>query len=208
MNIHPGLFFSNIMKKKLVFATNNLHKLEEIKAVVGSSFEIISLAEAGFAGDIPEDHDTLEENAMQKARFVKTRTGLDCFADDTGLEIDALGGRPGVYSARYAGPQCNASDNIAKVMDELKGVENREARFRTIIALILDGREYFFEGVAHGQIITENRGKGGFGYDPIFLPQGYQETFAEMELSHKNKISHRSRAMNKLIDFLHTQSDE
>lgn len=196
------------MKKKLVFATNNPHKLEEIKAVVGSSFEIISLDEVGFSGDIPEDHDTLRENALQKARYIKSATGLDCFADDTGLEIDALDGRPGVYSARYAGPQCLASDNIAKVMDELSHEQNREARFRTIIALILDGREYFFEGVAQGQIIYEKRGKSGFGYDPIFLPEGYDQTFAEMDAKLKNKISHRRHAMTKLLDFLLNRNDE
>jgi XTP/dITP diphosphohydrolase len=194
------------MKKKLVFATNNPHKLEEIRAVVGSFFEIISLDEAGFSGDIPEDHDTLRDNALQKASFIKSATGLDCFADDTGLEIDALDGRPGVYSARYAGPQCLASDNIAKVMDELTGEQNREARFKTIIALILDGREHFFEGVAQGQIITEKRGKSGFGYDPIFLPEGYDQTFAEMDAKLKNKISHRSRAMTKLIAFLNKKA--
>lgn len=190
------------MKKKLVFATNNPHKLDEIKAVVGSSIEIVSLVEAGFCGDIPEDHDTLEGNALQKARFIKSATGLDCFADDTGLEIDALDGRPGVYSARYAGPQCKASDNIARVMNELTDVQNRSARFRTIIALVMDGKEHFFEGVASGRIINEKLGNSGFGYDPIFMPQGYEETFAEMQAKLKNEISHRSLAMKRLIAFL------
>lgn len=190
------------MERTLVFATNNRHKLEEIKAVVGNEIRILGLDEAGFEGEIPEDHDTLEGNALQKARYIKGKTGHDCFADDTGLEIDALDGRPGVYSARYAGPQCNAEDNINKVLLEMQGIRQRSARFRTVIALLMNGREYLFEGVAEGQIITEKRGGSGFGYDPIFLPENQNHTFAEMDLSLKNNISHRAKAVKKLVDFI------
>jgi XTP/dITP diphosphohydrolase len=190
------------MKQKLVFATNNRHKLDEIRAVAGNQIEILGLDEAGFEGEIPEDHDTLEENALQKARYIKGKTGYDCFADDTGLEVDALDGRPGVYSARYAGPQCNAEDNIRKLLAEMQGVGQRSARFRTVIALIMYGKEFLFEGVADGQIITEKRGDSGFGYDPVFLPENHSLTFAEMDISLKNKISHRAKAVSKLVDFL------
>jgi XTP/dITP diphosphohydrolase len=190
------------MKQKLVFATNNRHKLDEIRAVVGNQIEILGLDEAGFEGEIPEDHDTLIENALQKARYIKGKTGYDCFADDTGLEVDALDGRPGVYSARYAGPQCNAEDNIRKLLAEMQGVGQRSARFRTVIALIMYGKEFLFEGVADGQIITEKRGDSGFGYDPVFLPENHSLTFAEMDISLKNKISHRAKAVSKLVDFL------
>jgi XTP/dITP diphosphohydrolase len=190
------------MKQKLVFATNNRHKLDEIRAVAGNQIEILGLDEAGFEGEIPEDHDTLEENALQKARYIKGKTGYDCFADDTGLEVDALDGRPGVYSARYAGPQCNAEDNIRKLLAEMQGVGQRSARFRTVIALIMNGKEFLFEGVADGQIITEKRGDSGFGYDPVFLPENHSLTFAEMDISLKNKISHRAKAVSKLVDFL------
>ncbi len=193
------------MKRKLVFATNNLHKLEEIRNVEGLNTEVLSLRDIGFEGDIPEDHDTLRENALQKARYIHDRFGLDCFADDTGLEVDALGGRPGVLSARYAGPQCNPEDNIRKLLNELHGKALRTARFRTVIALIMDGEEHFFEGVAEGEILSEKRGTDGFGYDPVFLPACYRETFAQMSLPLKNKISHRARAMEKLIGFLKTE---
>jgi XTP/dITP diphosphohydrolase len=190
------------MKQKLVFATNNRYKLDEIRAVAGNQIEVIGLDEAGFEGEIPEDHDSLEENALQKARYIKGKTGYDCFADDTGLEVDALDGRPGVYSARYAGPQCNAEDNIRKLLSEMQGIRQRSARFRTVIALIMNGREYLFEGVAEGQIITEKHGGSGFGYDPVFLPENHRHTFAEMDISLKNKISHRAKAVSKLVDFL------
>jgi XTP/dITP diphosphohydrolase len=189
-------------KKKLVFATNNAHKLDEVRNVEGLNFEILSLKDIGFDGDIPEDFNTLRENAMQKARFIHDKYGMNCFADDTGLEIDALDGRPGVMSARYAGPQCNAEDNMAKVLEELKGRIIRKARFRTVIALILDDEEHYFEGVVQGEILSEKRGDSGFGYDPIFLPACYTHTFAQMDLSLKNKISHRAKATGKLIEFL------
>lgn len=189
-------------KKTLVFATNNAHKLEEVRGVEGLNFEILSLKDIGFDGDIPEDHDTLKENAMQKARHIHDRFGMNCFADDTGLEIDALGGKPGVLSARYAGPQCNAEDNIRKVLAELKGKIIRKARFRTVIALILDGQEHYFNGVVEGEILSEKHGDSGFGYDPIFLPACYTHTFAQMDSSLKNKISHRAKATQKLIEFL------
>ena len=194
-------------KKKLVFATNNAHKLEEVRGVEGLNFEILSLKDIGFEGDIPEDHDTLKENAMQKARFIHDRYDLDCFADDTGLEIDALEGRPGVLSARYAGPQCNPEDNIRKVLEELKGKIIRKARFRTVIALILDGQEHYFNGVVEGEILSEKHGESGFGYDPIFLPACYAQTFAQMDASLKNKISHRAKATQKLIEFLQERGE-
>ncbi len=189
-------------KKKLIFATNNRHKLEEVKVVEGLNFEILSLNDAGFEGDIPEDYDTLRENAMQKARFVHDKLGMDCFADDTGLEVDALGGRPGVKSARYAGPQCNSEDNIQKLLGELKGKIIRKARFRTVIALILNNEEHFFEGVAEGEILSSKQGEEGFGYDPVFLPACFTQSFAQMDMQVKNKISHRAKATGKLIDFL------
>jgi len=189
-------------KKILVFATNNAHKINEVKNVEGLNFEILSLKEAGFEGEIPEDFDTLKENAMQKARFIHQKSGVDCFADDTGLEIDALNGRPGVLSARYAGPQCNAEDNIQKVLKELKGKIIRKGRFRTVIALIFNGNEHFFEGVVEGEILSEKRGESGFGYDPIFLPACFTHSFAQMDISLKNKISHRAKATGKLIEFL------
>lgn len=192
------------MKRKLVFATNNLHKLEEIRSVAGLDIEILSLNEIGFQGEIPEDFETLHENALQKARFIKDKTGMDCFADDTGLEIDALQGRPGVKSARYAGPQCKSEDNIRKVLSELENVSLRSARFKTVIALIMDGQEYFFEGSVEGEIIHDKQGASGFGYDPIFQPEGHSQTFAEMSSEDKNKISHRARAVQQLIAFLKT----
>lgn len=190
------------MKRKLVFATNNPHKLEEIRSVAGLDIEILSLNEIGFQGEIPEDFETLHENALQKARFIKDKTGMDCFADDTGLEIDALQGRPGVKSARYAGPQCNSEDNIRKVLSELGNTSKRSAHFKTVIALIMGERELFFEGVVEGEIINQKHGKSGFGYDPVFKPEGHSQTFAEMSSEDKNKISHRARAAQRLIEFL------
>jgi XTP/dITP diphosphohydrolase len=189
-------------KKQLIFATNNAHKLDEVRNAEGLNFEILSLKDIGFDGDIPEDFDTLRENAMQKARFIHNKFGMDCFADDTGLEIDALDGRPGVLSARYAGPQCNSEDNIQKVLQELKGKIIRKARFRTVIALILNNETYYFEGVVQGEILSEKRGESGFGYDPVFLPACFTHTFAQMDLTLKNKISHRAKAVGKLIEFL------
>jgi XTP/dITP diphosphohydrolase len=187
---------------KLVFATNNKHKIREISDLLDDRFEVTGLAEIGITEDIPEDADNLADNAMFKARYVHERTGLNVFADDTGLEVDALGGAPGVYSARYAGTSKDPSDNIIKLLKELEGVEDRKARFRTVIALIYDNSEYFFEGKVEGEIIKMRRGSGGFGYDPVFIAEGYDLTFAEMPLSEKNKISHRAMAMRKLIAFL------
>lgn len=187
---------------KIVFATNNLHKLEEINRILAGKHEIISLEKIGCHDDIPEDHDTLQDNALQKARYVKEHYGYDCFADDTGLEIEALGNRPGVYSARYAGPAKEAEDNMKKVLEEMQGMTNREARFRTVIALLLNGKEYLFEGSVQGNILTEKHGQTGFGYDPIFQPLGYSQSFAEMPMDEKNKISHRGRAVQKLYEFL------
>jgi XTP/dITP diphosphohydrolase len=188
--------------KELVFVTNNLHKLKEISEIIGDEFRIISLAEIGCYDDIPEDAATLEGNASYKARYVYNKYGRDCFADDTGLEIDALEGRPGVRSARYAGEDCNPENNIRKVLGEMEGQTERQARFRTVISLIRKGIEVQFEGTVEGVILYEKRGKEGFGYDPVFLPDGYQLSFAEMPLEEKNKISHRARATRKLIDHL------
>jgi XTP/dITP diphosphohydrolase len=188
--------------KELVFVTNNSHKLKEISEVIGSEFYITSLVDIGCKDDIPEDAETLEENASFKAWYVYNKYGIDCFADDTGLEINALEGRPGVRSARYAGEDCISENNIRKVLSELEGKTDRKARFRTVISLIRGGIEIQFEGTVEGVILSEKRGKEGFGYDPVFLPDGYELSFAEMPLEEKNKISHRARATRKLIDHL------
>lgn len=190
---------------RLVFATGNRHKLNEIQQVVGSRFHIDGLADIGFTGDIPEEQDTLEGNAVQKAMYIYERYGVDCFADDTGLEIETLGGAPGVYSARYAGEACSFEDNMNKVLSSMNGMENRKARFRTVIALVERGQVTSFEGEIRGSITPEKHGKLGFGYDPIFLPQGYNRTFAEMELTEKNSISHRALAVMKLVEYLRTR---
>ena len=187
---------------KLYFATNNIHKLKEVQEVVGDSFQIESMRSLGINEDIPEDQQTLEGNALQKARFLSDRTGESCFADDTGLEVDALNGAPGVYSARYAGDAKNSFDNMALLLKNMSGKQNRKARFRTVIALILDGKEYLFEGIVNGTIAEEPRGTAGFGYDPLFVPDGYSTTFAEMDSEAKNAISHRGRAVEKLAAFL------
>lgn len=187
---------------ELIFATNNTHKIREIQEILGSSFIIKSLKETGIDTEIPETSDTLEGNASQKARFIYGLSGMNCFADDTGLEIDALGGRPGVYSARYAGPQCSFDDNIEKVLQEMKGISDRRARFRCVISLILEGTEFTFEGTVSGIILQSRRGTSGFGYDPLFLPDGYQQSFAEMPPYLKNGISHRGRAATALEHFL------
>lgn len=187
---------------KLYFATNNIHKLKEVQEVVGDSFQIESMRSLGINEDIPEDQQTLEGNALQKARFLYDRTGESCFADDTGLEVDALNGAPGVYSARYAGDAKNSFDNMALLLKNMSGKQNRKARFRTVIALILDGKEYLFEGIVNGTIAEEPRGTAGFGYDPLFVPDGYSTTFAEMDSEAKNAISHRGRAVEKLAAFL------
>ena len=190
------------MKSKLVFATNNLHKLTEVKDIVSSDINIISLADIHCMEDIPETAGTLEGNALLKAHYVKSHYGVDCFADDTGLEVEALGGAPGVYSARYAGPAHNSGDNIRKLLQALAGQSNRKARFRTVIALIINDTEYLFEGIIDGQITDSPRGANGFGYDPVFVPDGYTETFAELSETAKNTISHRARAVQQLAVFL------
>ncbi|RGN51372.1 MULTISPECIES: non-canonical purine NTP diphosphatase [unclassified Bacteroides] len=189
---------------KLVFATNNQHKLEEVSAILGNSIELLSLKDINCDTDIPETADTLEGNALLKAQYIYNNFGINCFADDTGLEIEALNNEPGVYSARYAGENKNPEANMLKVLDNLREKENRKARFRTVIALILNGKEYLFEGIINGKITNSKQGSAGFGYDPIFMPEGYNETFAELGNNIKNKISHRALAINKLSDFLKT----
>ena len=188
--------------RDLVFATNNPHKLTEVQHLLGDSFHLLSLKDINFYEEIPEDYDTLEQNASQKAWHIFNISQRNCFADDTGLEVDTLNGRPGVYSARYAGDTKDPKENIKKLLIELRGVENRKARFRTVIALIIDGKEYLFEGVVNGKIIEKEHGQDGFGYDPVFLPDGYSTTFAEMNLDQKNRISHRAVAVGLLVDFL------
>lgn len=187
---------------KLIFATNNEHKAEEIRAVLGDSYEILTLREAGIDIDIPEPHDTLEENASEKSRTITRMTGLDCFSEDTGLEVEALGGEPGVKSARYAGPSRSFDANIEKLLEKLKGRPDRRARFRTVISLITDGHERQFEGICEGTITAERRGAKGFGYDPVFLPNGAHTTFGEMDMEEKVRYSHRSKAVEKLVTFL------
>jgi len=193
------------MTHELIFATNNLHKITEIQSLIGDNFILKSLQQIGCTEDIPETAPTLEGNALLKAQYIYNKYGKNCFADDTGLEIESLDGRPGVFSARYATDGHDFEANIDKVLEELQGVENRDARFRTVIALILDGSVHYFEGIVNGEIIAERKGTKGFGYDPVFLPNGYDQTFAEMPLSEKNKISHRARAVNKLVDFLNSK---
>ena len=191
------------MKKRLVFATNNAHKLEEIRAILGNSIEILSLADIHCHADIPETADTLEGNARQKSRYVYEHYGLDCFADDTGLEVESLGGAPGVYSARYADGQGHDSQaNMNKLLKEMEEKNDRKAQFRTIISLIEKGEERQFEGIVKGQITREKRGESGFGYEPIFQPDGYETTFAELGSDIKNRISHRARAVAALCDYL------
>ena len=187
--------------KKLIFATNNLNKLKEIRNAV-SNYEIISLDEMGINEEIPETGKTLHDNALQKAVYIYNKTGKDCFADDTGLEIAALDNRPGVYSARYAGDNCSPDDNMSRVLNELKDKRDRNALFRTVIALIINGEKYFFEGSIDGTILEKKTGSDGFGYDPIFQPNGFDLSFAEMSLGQKNSISHRANAVKKLIHFL------
>ena len=195
--------------KTLVFASNNAHKLEEIRAILGNKFDVKSLKDIGCNVDIPETGTTFRENALQKARYVKEHFGFDCFADDSGLQVEALGGEPGVYSARYAvknGRQVTAGNkddaNMDVLLEKLAEEENRKACFRTCIALIYEGGTHFFDGVVEGHIITEKRGDGGFGYDPLFVPDGYEKTFAEMGNEVKNNISHRAKAVEKLAEFL------
>ena len=192
-----------MMKRKLVFDTNNAHKLEEVAAILGDQVELLSLNDIGCQADIPETAATLEGNALLKSSYIYKNYHLDCFADDTGLEVEALNGAPGVYSARYAGGEGHdAQANMLKLLHELEGKENRKAQFRTAISLILDGKEYLFEGVIKGEIIKEKRGDSGFGYDPVFMPEGYDRTFAELGNDIKNQISHRALAVQKLCEFL------
>lgn len=186
----------------IIFATNNQNKVNEVRAVLGDIFNIITLKEGGIDIDIPEPHDTLEANATEKSKTIFNLTNKNCFSEDTGLEVYALNGEPGVKSARYAGESRSFDDNIDKLLHNLKSVANKTAMFRTVISLILDGREYFFEGVCPGKIIAERRGDNGFGYDPVFVPDGSDKTFAEMDMEGKNKFSHRKKAMEKLIAFL------
>lgn len=189
---------------KLVFATNNLNKLKEVKKLIPSHITLLSLADIGCKEDIPETQATIEGNAMQKAEYLKTRYGYDCFADDTGLEVEALNGEPGVYSARYAGSQRDANDNMIKLLDNLKDKSNRKAHFKTVIALHLNGKLQTFTGICKGKITKQRQGEKGFGYDPIFKAEGYQKTFAEMTLKEKNKIGHRGKAVQLLINYLNT----
>ena len=189
--------------RRLIFASNNKHKLVEVRAALEGIVEVVSLAEAGLEGEIPETANTLQGNALQKAQWVWKRSHTDCFADDTGLEVDALGGAPGVYSARYAGEHCSFDDNIDKLLAALDGQSNRKADFRTVICLIENGKECYFEGRVDGQILSERHTNGeGFGYDPIFMPDRFALSFAEMPLDVKNLISHRGLAVKKLCDFL------
>jgi XTP/dITP diphosphohydrolase len=186
----------------IIFATNNQNKVEEVRAVLGSRFNIITLKEAGIDIDIPEPHDTLEANASEKSKTIFAITNKNCFSEDTGLEVVALNGEPGVKSARYAGESRSFDDNIEKLLTKLAASDNKTARFRTVISLILDGEEYLFEGICDGTIIAERKGDNGFGYDPVFVPDGSDKTFAEMDMAGKNKFSHRKKAMEKLVTFL------
>ena len=195
------------MKKKLVFATNNAHKLEEIRAMLNEKVEILSLTDINCHVDIPETADTLEGNAYLKAKYIYTHYGLDCFADDTGLEVEALDGAPGVYSARYAGDGHDSQANMQKLLKEMEEKNNRKAQFRTVISLIEKGEERRFEGVVKGEITTERRGDSGFGYDPIFQPEGFDETFAELGSEIKNKISHRAKAVEALCNYLSQKNE-
>lgn len=190
------------MIREIIFATNNRHKLDEVQEMLPTTTKLITLLEAGISEDIVEDGLTLEENALIKARYVHRKTGKDCFADDTGLEVDALDGAPGVFSARFAGLDHDFEANNILLLKKLDGVLDRRARFRTVIALIKENREYLFEGIVDGTITLEKWGEGGFGYDPLFVPVGQEKTFAQMTAEEKNRISHRGRAISKLVDFL------
>ncbi len=188
--------------KEIIFATNNLHKLLEINQIISDQFKVLGLKDIGFDEDIPETEPTIEGNALQKATHIYMRYSKDCFADDTGLEVDALNGAPGVYSARYAGPDCSYADNVNKLLEAMQGKGNRKARFKTVIACFLNGKTYAFEGIVNGQILLKPQGGGGFGYDPVFMPDGFDQSFAEMSAKLKNSISHRGIAVNKLVNFL------
>ena len=192
-------------KDTLIFATNNQHKVEEILSVTGDQFNITTLKDAGINIDIPEPHDTIAANASEKSKTIFQLTKQNCFGEDTGLEVEALNGEPGVKSARYAGDEKSFDANIDKLLFNLKGKENRNAQFKTVMSIIWNGKEYLFEGITKGSIIYERRGKHGFGYDPVFVPQGSSKTFGEMELAEKNLFSHRRKAMDQLIEFLKRQ---
>jgi XTP/dITP diphosphohydrolase len=187
---------------KLCLATNNAHKVEELQSLLGEKFQLQTLNEIGCFDDIPETTDTFDGNSLQKAMYVWERFKIDCIADDSGLEVDALNGEPGVFSARYAGEHGNHEKNMAKLLQNLEGIENRSAQFRCVITLIINGASNHFEGIIRGKIISEKRGLKGFGYDPIFVPEGYERTFAEMSIEEKNPISHRGLAVAKMIEFL------
>ena len=190
------------MSRKLVFATHNAHKVDEVRAILPASVELVGPAALGCHDEIPETGNTLRDNALQKVQYIHDRFGVDCFADDTGLEVEALDGAPGVYSARYAGEPADFAKNRAKLLAALAGISNRRAQFRTVVSLILNDKTYFFEGIVTGRIIAEERGVGGFGYDSVFVPDGYDKTFAELPAAVKNSISHRARAMEQLTNFL------
>ena len=187
---------------KLCFATNNTHKIKEVQQLLGGAFEVVGLKAIDCTEELPETQETIAGNSAQKAQFVYQNYGVNCFADDTGLEIEALRGEPGVHSAHYAGPERDSRANMAKVLKKLTGISNRQAQFRTVITLIMDEQEHTFEGIVPGAIAEAASGEAGFGYDPIFIPQGYKQSFAEMTLEEKNQISHRAKAVRKLVDFL------
>lgn len=189
---------------QLVFATNNLNKLKEVQSLIPKRIKLLSLNDIGCFEDIPETQDTIEGNAIQKATYIKQHYGYDCFADDTGLEVEILNGEPGVYSARYAGPQRNANDNMDKLLDALQNQTNRKAQFKTVIALNINNKTHTFTGICKGEITTTKHGQNGFGYDPIFKPATYQQTFAEMDLALKNTIGHRGKAVSLLVEFLNS----
>ena len=190
-----------------IFATNNKHKLEEVQYILKDIVRISGLDELGFSDEIPEEQETLNGNAAQKAMFIYNKFGVNCFADDTGLEIEALNGEPGVYSARFAGENCTFDDNINLVLKKMTGMRNRKARFRTVIALVEAGNVLFFEGAINGTIITEKRGNKGFGYDPVFIPEGFDRTFAEMSMNEKNSVSHRAKAVAALYNYLKSKNE-
>jgi XTP/dITP diphosphohydrolase len=194
--------------KTLLFATGNPHKVQEMQQILDGRYRLLSLADIGCMEDIPETADTFEGNALLKARYVVQHYHTDCFAEDTGLEVEALNGAPGVYSARYAGEEKDPAANLQLVLAQMEGVENRKARFRTVIALLLDGREYLFEGSVEGHIAKTPRGEGGFGYDPVFIPEGHSHTFAEMPSEAKHAISHRGKAVAQLLHFLTTKEEK
>ena len=190
------------MNTNFIFATNNPNKLKEVRHIANNKFNIVGIDEFGITEELPETQNTLEGNALQKARYLYEKISKNCFADDTGLEVEALNGRPGIFSARYAGEEKSSIDNIKKLLNELKDCSNRSAQFRTVVALILNGKEYLFEGIIKGKIIGELKGENGFGYDPVFVPLGFEKTFAELPLNIKNTISHRAQAFEKLFNLL------